>query len=145
MSFQNWVQSGWLKPHRPSKQEIADLFGVADRDIAACQTAGLIADWRLNIAYNAALQLATAALAAAGYQAARAGHHYRVIQSLALTLQLHAGAVAEFDDYRKMRNTSDYERAGLISDTEADGMLKLAQRLRTEVHTWTRANHPTLV
>ena len=70
MSFHKWVQAGWLKPHRTSKQEIADLFGVADRDIAACQTAGLIADWRLNIAYNAALQLATAALAAAGYQPA---------------------------------------------------------------------------
>ena len=63
MSLQNWVRSGWLRPHRSSKQEIADLFGVADRDIAACQTKGLIADWRLNIAYNAALQLATAALA----------------------------------------------------------------------------------
>lgn len=134
-----------LKPHRSSKQEIADLFGVADRDIAACQTAGLIADWRLNIAYNAALQLATAALAAAGYEAARVGHHYRVIQSLALTLRLDAGVVAEFDDYRKMRNTSDYERAGLISDTEADGMLRLAVQLRAEVEAWVRANHPTLV
>ena len=145
MSFQNWVQSGWLKSHRSSKQEVADLFGVADRDITACQTAGLIAEWRLNIAYNAALQLATAALAAAGYEAARVGHHYRVIQSLALTLQLDAGAIAEFDDYRKMRNTSDYERAGLVSDTDADGLLRFAIRLRVEVEAWIRANHPTLL
>lgn len=139
------MQAGWLKPHRSSRQEIADLIGVADRDIAACQTAGLIADWRLNIAYNAGLQLATAALAAAGYQAVRAGHHYRVIQSLALTLKLNAGTIAEFDDYRKMRNTSDYQRAGLISDTDADGMLKLAVRLRKEVEAWIRKHHPTLV
>jgi hypothetical protein len=118
---------------------------VADRDIAACQTAGLIADWRLNIAYNAGLQLATAALAAAGYQAVRAGHHYRVIQSLALTLKLNAGTIAEFDDYRKMRNTSDYQRAGLISDTDADGMLKLAVRLRKEVEVWIRKHHPSLL
>jgi len=115
---------------------------VADRDITACQTRGLIADWRLNIAYNAGLQVATAA---AGYEAARVGHHYRVIQSLVLTLLLDAGTIAEFDDYRKMRNTSDYERAGLISDTDADGMLTLALRLRKEVELWIRANHPTLI
>jgi len=117
---------------------------VADRDLAACQTVGLIADWRLNIAYNAGLQLATAALAAAGYQAERVGQHYRVIQSLALTLHLDAGTLAEFDDYRKLRNTSDYERAGFISDTEADGMFKLALRLRTQVETWIHANYPAL-
>jgi hypothetical protein len=139
------VQSGWLKPHRPSKQEIADLFGVADRDIAACQTTGLIADWRLNIAYNAALQLATAALAAAGYEATHLAHHYRTIQSLALTLKLEDGTVAEFDDYRKMRNTSDYERAGLISDTDAEGMLKLELRLRKEVGAWIQAKHSVLL
>jgi hypothetical protein len=47
-------------------------------------------DWKLNIAYNAALQAATAALAAAGYRAAREQHHYRTIQSLALTTHHHS-------------------------------------------------------
>jgi len=47
------------------------LFGVADRDLRDCQVRGLSADWRLNIAYNAALQIATVALAAAGYRAAK--------------------------------------------------------------------------
>jgi len=50
------------------------------------QTRGLSADWKLNIAHNAALQAATAALAAAGYRAGRDAHHYRVIQSLQLTV-----------------------------------------------------------
>jgi len=39
----------------------------------------------VNIAYNAALQAAAAALAAAGYRASREQHHYRVIQSLRQT------------------------------------------------------------
>lgn len=37
-----------------------------DRDLADSEAEGLSPDWRMNIAYNAALQAATAALAAAG-------------------------------------------------------------------------------
>jgi hypothetical protein len=79
MSLKNWLANGWLKPHQSTRQEISELFGVADRDRAACRTAGFDADWRMRIGYNAALQLAVAALAAAGYRAARESHHLRVI------------------------------------------------------------------
>ena len=65
---------------------MADLLAIADRDFDACCTPGLHNDWRFNIAYNAALQVASAALAISGYQAERANHHYRVIDSLAHTL-----------------------------------------------------------
>lgn len=67
-TLQDWLKFGWLKEHTTSRQEIADLFAVADRDLAASKTPGLHNDWRFNIAYNAALQVASAALAAAGYR-----------------------------------------------------------------------------
>ena len=67
--LQDWQRNGWLRAYTSSRQEIADLFAVADRDLKACQTPALIPDWQFNIAYNAALQLATTALAAAGYTA----------------------------------------------------------------------------
>lgn len=86
MSLQDWLKNSWLVEHKTSPQEIADLLGVAERDRGDCKTVGLSADCRMNIAYNAALQAATAALAAVGYRAARDSHHYRVIQSLAYTL-----------------------------------------------------------
>jgi len=57
--------------HKTSTQEISDLLALVDRDLADCQLSELSPDWRLNIAYNAALQAATAALATAGYRAAR--------------------------------------------------------------------------
>src|SRR6266852_1401521 len=129
-SLQDWLKDGWVKAHQTSRQEIADLFAVADRDLAACQTPGLINDWRFNIAYNAALQLASAALAAAGYQAERANHHYRVIESLGLTIGMDAATIRTFDTFRKKRNISDYERSGGISDLEAEEMRRLAERLR---------------
>src|SRR5216684_7853963 len=135
-SLQDWLQFGWLKEHRASGQEIADLFAVADRDLAASKTAGLHNDWRFNIAYNAALQLASAALAAAGYQAERSNHHFRVIESLGLTLGVDATTIRMFDTFRKKRNISDYERTGGVSDLEADEMRHLAERLRVEVEVW---------
>ena len=63
MSLKDWLKNGWLVEHKTSPQEITDLLGVMDRDLADCETPGLSPDWRLNIAYNAALQAATAALA----------------------------------------------------------------------------------
>jgi hypothetical protein len=53
--LKDWQNNGWLTAHRTSRQEIGDLLGVVERDLADCRTPGLSADWRLNIAYNAAL------------------------------------------------------------------------------------------
>ena len=148
MSLQDWLQSGWLTEHRTSLQEIAALLALADRDIEDCQaaqTAGVSPDWQLNIAYNAALQLATAALAASEYRASREAHHYRVIQSLLYTIGADSKLVDQLDGFRRKRNISDYERAGLVSQQEVREMLALAQELRAGVVDWLKKNHPELV
>jgi uncharacterized protein (UPF0332 family) len=145
MSLTEWLSSGWLVEHRSSRQEIRELLGIADRDLADCQTKGLSPDSQLSLAYNAALQLATAALAAAGYRAAREAHHYRAIQSLACTIGAKADLVAEFDRFRKKRNISDYERAGAVSAEEAKEMLALAMMLRKTVSEWLKKKHPELL
>jgi hypothetical protein len=75
--LQDWLKNNWLVKHRTSAEEIASLLAIVERDISNSQVAGLSPDWRLNIAYNAALQAATAALAAAGFRAAREQHWNR--------------------------------------------------------------------
>jgi len=145
MSLENWLNNGWLVRHTTSPQEIADLFGVAERDLKDCRSENLSADWRMNIAYNAGLQAATAALAAAGYRAARGLHHYRVIQSLAHTIVSDKKLIAKFDQFRKKRNIGGYERAGLVSEQEADEMFALARQLREDVEIWIRAKYPDLL
>ncbi|MBI3933187.1 MAG: hypothetical protein HY316_00750 [Acidobacteria bacterium] len=55
MSLHEWVQNGWLSEHESSREEIRNLLALADRDIRACRTPDLPADWRFAIAYNAAL------------------------------------------------------------------------------------------
>lgn len=145
MSLTDWHRSGWLQSHRSSSNEIRDLLAVVDRDLADSAAEALSADWRLAIAYNAALQAATAALAAAGYRAARDQHHYRVIQSLRETVGADASVVAVFDTFRKKRNAAGYDRAGLVSDADAKAMRTLAERLKRDVVRWIREHHPQLL
>lgn len=120
MSLKNWLSNGWLTEHKSSRQEIGDLLAIVERDLEQALTPGISPDWRLNIAYNVALQMAVAALAAAGYRAGRDNKHYRVIQSLAFTIGFDSDFVLLFDQFRKKRNISDYERAGMISKQESD-------------------------
>ncbi len=145
MSLSDWLKRGWLVEHKPNRQEIADLFGVAKRDLDDCQTAGLSPDWKLNIAHNAALQTATVALAACGFRASRQAHHYRVIQSLTYTIGSDATIVTQLDAFRKKRNMADYERAGMVSEQEAKEMIQLAHELRRNVEAWFQREHPELM
>jgi hypothetical protein len=145
VGFRDWVQNGWLTEHQSSAEEIRSLLDLADRDLRAARVKELDADWRFAIAYSAALQAATAALAAAGYRATRQSHHYRVIQSLELTIGAAPKLIRQFDAFRKKRNISSYEVGGAVSDKEAKEMAVLAKALRVEVERWIRAHHPKLL
>jgi len=141
MSLDDWLRNGWLVEHETCPEEIIELLRIADRDLRECRAAGLSPDWRLAIAYNSALQSATAALGAAGYRAARDGHHHRIIQSLAETIGADADMILRLDVFRKKRNISDYERSGAISALEAKEMLVLAKNIRKIVADWLKKNH----
>ncbi len=81
VSLSDWLKNAWLIEHETSPQEVADLLGLIDRDLNDCRSPGLSADWKMAIAYNAALQIAIVGLAAEGYRVARASHHFRAIQA----------------------------------------------------------------
>ncbi|MCK5685480.1 hypothetical protein KAJ27_15215 [bacterium] len=142
MSLTDWLNNGWLIEHVTSKTEVSDLISVVARDLNDSKIEGLSPDWRLSIAYNAALQIATAALAVSGYRASRESHHYRVIQSLCFTLKAEKKLVRKFDLFRKKRNIGGYERAGMISDQEAAEMHHLAIEINELVMNWIDKNYP---
>lgn len=145
MSLNDWLKFGWLTEHKTSPEEIRELLGIVERDLADAELDALSADWKLNIAYNAALQAATAALAACGYRAAREAHHYRVIQSLHDTIRAPGSLVARLDVFRKKRNQGGYERAGVISDQEAREMIELAREIDATVRRWLAAQRSDLL
>src|SRR5689334_7896143 len=83
MSLADWQKNGWVKAHKATPREVADLLAVAERDLRDARAKGLSDDWRFSIAYNGALQASTAALLASGFSVPTGeSSHFRVIQSL---------------------------------------------------------------
>ena len=145
MSLDEWLKNSWVVRHQTSPQEIANLLALSDRDIHDCRAEGLSPDWKMNIAYNAALQAATAALAANGYRVSRDSHHFRIIQSLRWTINPDESIIIQFELFRKKRNIVGYEQAGTVSRQEAEEMLILAKEIRDQVTWWIKANHKDLM
>lgn len=145
MSLASYSRNRWIRRHETSPREIADLLAIADRDVGQSQIAGLAPEWRFDIAYNAVLQLATAALAAAGYRSERQNKHQRTLECLAFTLRIDRERVLYLDTCRRKRHKAIYERVGAISDAEADELIATAKHLRGEVVEWLREEHPELL
>jgi hypothetical protein len=145
MTLKNWLANRWITEHEPTGEEIADLLAVVDRDLQDAGVGGLSPDWRLGIAYNAALQLATLALAAEGFRPGRERSHERAILSLHFTVDVDSKIIDLLDGVRRKRNLSTYERAGTASAEEASEVCAAVGALRTTVLTWLRERHPDLL
>jgi uncharacterized protein (UPF0332 family) len=63
---------------------------------------------------------------------------------LAFTIKTDAATITQLDKLREKRNISDYERAGLVSEQEAEEMITLAKQLRHDVKQWLKAHYPRL-
>jgi len=145
MSLENWAKNGWLRPHKTTAREIADLFGIVDRDLVEAERA-TSDDWKFGIAYNAALKLCTILLNASGYRPDRLQAHFRTLQSLPLILGSERHGDAKYlDNCRKTRNTAEYESAGLVSESQARELIDFTKRLREDVIEWLKKNHPHLL
>ena len=145
VSLADWLASRWIVAHEASREEIGDLFALVDRDLKDAAVPQLSADWRLGISYNAALQLATLALAAEGYRPGRERAHERAILSLRDTAGIASEVVDVLDTVRRKRNQMNYERAGTTSEAEAEEFYKTVTSLRTTVVSWLKKKHPALV
>ena len=145
MSLKQWLDNGWLKKHETGKQEIANLFQIVDRDLKDAQAKNISQDWRFGIAYNAALKLCTILLAAEGYRPERTLQHYRTIFAMPEILGKETIEDAQYlDTCRKKRNIAEYDQIGIVSETEAEELLKFAKILRKKVLEWLKAKHPEL-
>lgn len=146
MTLKQWEANRWLRPHETSREEIAGLLDIVDRDLKDAAQKELSADWRFGIAYNAALKLCSILLRASGYRPSHDSHHYRTIQALPLVLGSEQKDDALYlDSCRKKRNIAEYDHTGAASVSEAEELLEFTQGLRNTVIDWLRENHPKLL
>jgi hypothetical protein len=140
-----WLAEGNLRHHEPTRQEVAQLLHLVDRDLGDAGLAGLSFDRCFATAYNAILQLSTAIIRASGYRTSGTGHHWMTFQVLAEILDpAEEARVDYFDSCRRKRNFADYDRAGSVTEAEAAEIVAEAQHFRIFVVRWLRDHQPDL-
>jgi hypothetical protein len=145
MSLQDWANSGWLRSHKTSKQEVQQLMAIVDRDLKDARQKGVSADWRFGIAYNAALKLCTILLYVEGFRPEKTLAHYRTLQALPLILGPEKDDDADYlDTCRTKRNTVEYDYVGGATNSDADELIAYVMKLKIEVLCWLKQNNPDL-
>jgi hypothetical protein len=147
MSFEKWVEYGWLRADPASRDEIKSLMTIVDRDLKDAAVSGVSDDRRFEAAYNAARTCATVALRASGYRVAtnQPGHHARTIDSLPLTIGADEKLVRKMKSLSQKRNATSYDTAGNVSEQEVELATKTARDLRRDVLQWLEKNYPALL
>ncbi|MDP3012144.1 MAG: hypothetical protein Q8N27_05445 [Candidatus Hydromicrobium sp.] len=142
MNLKDLLNQGRLRQHKTSKKEIENLLALVRRDIIDAKVEGLSSDRRFACAYNAVLQLATILLYCKGYEPEGLGHHFTVFQTMKIIMGTDYYTLADyFDSCRSKRNITDYDYAGGISDSEAEELIKDAERFLEVTLNWLRKNY----
>lgn len=146
MLYKTLLSEGKIYPHTMSKREIRDLLEVSERDLKDASIKELSADRRFATAYSAALQAANIVMHCEGYRTVGLGHHSTTFQVMKIALGKEFAELADyFDRCRRKRNVTDYDRAGRVTEKEADDLLTEAAHFLKYVKKWTRTNHPGLL
>ncbi len=145
--MESWLADGSIKAHDPSRPEIQRLLAVVDRDLKDANISALSVDRRFATAYSAALQLATVVLRASGYRASSGsgGHRWRTIGLLPELMGSDQQTRKLYlDSCRRARNEADYDRIGVVSETELLELLADTLDFRNDVLAWLSEHHPDL-
>jgi len=148
MNLEKWLNEQRITAHETSCQEIRNLIEVVDRDIKDASIETLSPDRRFNIAYNAALQLATILLHCRGFRThhARGGHHWITFSVLPDLLEEDVSEYAVyFDTCRIKRNASDYTKADEISESEAHELLEEVKVFKDFIINWVQQHYSELL
>lgn len=84
-------------------------------------------DWAYTIAYNAILQAGRALMFSQGYRPDGANQHVSVVKFVELYLDKNDSII--FDRMRRKRNSSVYDTAGSITESEAKFAIQQAEDL----------------
>ncbi|MCK9581939.1 MAG: HEPN domain-containing protein [Methanoregula sp.] len=121
-------RDGLIKRLPVDIKKVQDSIAHAHRDLDTARAVLLTDyDWAYTIAYNAILQAGRALMFAKGYRPDGAHQHIAVVKFAGLFLEEQDTII--FDRMRRKRNSSVYETAGSVSETEALSAVRHAESL----------------
>jgi uncharacterized protein (UPF0332 family) len=126
----NLVRIGELKPEPPARAELEGLLRSGGRRLADAERTELSLESRFDLAYNAALALALAALRAKGY---RSESRYLVFQCLQHTIDLPNEQWRVLDQAHRKRNLAEYEGEMDVDEQLVEAMLRVAREVEQRV------------
>lgn len=145
MTWSKLLTDKIVTPLPATKAEMDNLRSIVSRSLRDVTAPGLSADARFFLAYDAARTLSLIVVRAAGYRPRMIGGHYNTFVALETADASFAALSAYFDGCRIKRNASEYDFAGGVSDTDADGLLKTTHQFAIDVEAWVKKHHPSLV
>jgi hypothetical protein len=128
----------------PNKAELDNLRSIVARSLRDVAAAGLSADARFTMAYDAARTLSLLIVRASGYRPRTVGGHYNTFLALEAADPAFAALSAYFDGCRIKRNSCEYDFAGGVSDTDAEGLLRAVEQFAVDAEAWIQAGYPHL-
>jgi hypothetical protein len=128
-----------------SKAELDNLRSIVTRSLQDAVAAGLSADTRFVLAYDAARTLSLIVVRSEGYRPRSGGAHFNTFLALQEANPAFATISTYFDGCRTKRNGCEYDVAGGVSDTDADTLLKEANQFKIDVEAWMKVRHPNLI
>jgi hypothetical protein len=146
MSWKKLLSANRVAMESPSKAEVGNLRSIVTRCLKDATATGLSDDGRFVQAYDAARTLSLIVVRASGYRPkSSGGYHHNTFLALEAADPAFASQSIYFDGCRTKRNVSEYDFAGGVTETDADGLLKATKEFSVEVDAWIKAHHPTLI
>lgn len=135
MSVEELTQQGSIHPFEATPGEIKKAMGLARRDLALAEKLlGENFDWCFAIAYNAVLQACRAYMFHSGYRPASAEAHKATFEFMQSVIEEPLKkSISYFDRARTKRHRTLYNDAGLITEKEAEELLRRAKEFLSYV------------
>ncbi|HEX5244143.1 MAG TPA: hypothetical protein VFW23_12845, partial [Tepidisphaeraceae bacterium] len=142
MTWAKLLADNRVSREAPSKSELDNLRSIVKRCLSDVKAPGLSADARFVMAYDAARTLSLIIVRSEGYRPRSVGGHYNTFLALEAADPVFAALSAYFDGCRMKRNDCEYDFAGGVTNTDADGLLKTVQQFAIDAEAWIKKHHP---
>jgi uncharacterized protein (UPF0332 family) len=131
MNLSDLLSKGLVEKFESDKMQIGNEMNIAIQNISSAKKMLGIQEWEWahTAAYNAMLQAGRALMFFKGYRPKGQEHHVAVVSftQAVFSAKLPQEVLESFERGRKRRHESLYDRAGSISQTQAENLVQKAE------------------